>query len=79
MQARTAKVLGVAVAHDVRRLILGAWGCGAFGGDSAQMAAIFRSALDAEFRGAFDEIVFAVTDWSPEQRFIGPFRNAFQE
>lgn len=24
-----------------------------------------------------DEIVFPITDWSPERRFIGPFDRAF--
>jgi hypothetical protein len=30
-----------------------------------------------ELGGAFTDIVFAVTDWSPEQRFIGPFQHVF--
>jgi len=27
----------------------------------------------AAFARAFSVVVFAVTDWSPERRFIGPF------
>lgn len=77
MTARTAKVLSVAAEQGVRRFILGAWGCGAFGLDAEMMAGIFRDALTERFRGVFDEIVFAVTDWSPDQRFIGPFRQTF--
>jgi uncharacterized protein (TIGR02452 family) len=77
MTMRTAKVLSVAAEQHVRRLILGAWGCGAFGLDPEMMAAIFRQALIGPFRGVFDEIVFAITDWSAEQRFIGPFKKAF--
>lgn len=76
MTRRTAKVLAVAAHHGVRRLILGAWGCGAFGLDPSMMAGIFRDALSGPFRGCFDEIVFAITDWSPEQRFIRPFQRA---
>jgi hypothetical protein len=41
------------------------------------MADLFRDALTEPFRGVFDEIVFAVTDWSPDQRFIGPFQRLF--
>ena len=41
------------------------------------MADIFGDALMGPFRGAFDEIVFAITDWSPEERFIRPFRRVF--
>ena len=69
-------MLAVASERGHRRLILGAWGCGAFGLDSAMMAGIFAEALK-EFGGAFDEIAFAITDWSPEQRFIGPFQHVF--
>jgi uncharacterized protein (TIGR02452 family) len=76
MRVRTRKVLAVASERGHRRLILGAWGCGAFGLDSAMMAGIFAEALK-EFGGAFNEIAFAVTDWSPEQRFIGPFQHVF--
>ena len=77
MMKRTAKVLSVAANHDVRRFILGAWGCGAFGLDPEMMAGMFHDALAGPFRGVFDEVVFAVLDWSPEERFIGPFRRAF--
>lgn len=30
----------------------------------------FRQALKNDFRGAFSDIVFAITDWSPERRFL---------
>ena len=79
MAKRTAKALSVAAAHDVRRFILGAWGCGAFGLDPEMMAGVFHDALTGPFRGVFDEIVFAVMDWSPDQRFIGPFARAFRD
>ena len=29
--------------------------------------------------GAFSEVVFAITDWSPERRFLGPFRDTFSD
>jgi uncharacterized protein (TIGR02452 family) len=77
MRGRVLKVLGVAAHHQVTRLILGAWGCGAFGLDPAMMAGLFRDALDGPFSSVFDEVVFAITDWSEEERTIGPFRRAF--
>ncbi|MGE3843072.1 MAG: TIGR02452 family protein, partial [Vicinamibacterales bacterium] len=52
-----------------------AWGCGAFGNDPERTAADFRDALASEYAGAFDEVVFAITDWSTERRFLGPFRD----
>ena len=57
--------------------MLGAWGCGAFGNDAERTAGDFRRALEGEFDGAFSDVVFAVTDWSPERRFLGPFRDTF--
>jgi len=77
MTTRTAKMLSVAAKHSAKRFILGAWGCGAFGNDPGMMAGIFRDALSGPFRGVFDEIVFAVTDWSPEKMFIEPFLQTF--
>jgi uncharacterized protein (TIGR02452 family) len=77
MRRRTDKVLAVAAAHGERRLILGAWGCGAFGLDPEMMAGVFHDALTGPFARAFDEIVFAITDWSADERFIAPFRRVF--
>jgi uncharacterized protein (TIGR02452 family) len=58
-------------------LVLGAWGCGAFGNHARRTARDFRAALEQHFEGVFDEIVFAISDWSPERRFLGPFRDAW--
>ena len=77
LQRRIHRVLGVAHALGYEALVLGAWGCGAFGGDPARTARDFRGALEGEFDGAFAEIVFAVTDWSSERRFLGPFARVF--
>ena len=77
LQRRIHRVLAIARAYDYVTLVLGAWGCGAFENDPARSAADFRSALEKEFRGAFSEVVFAITDWSPERRFLGPFRDLF--
>jgi len=57
--------------------VLGAWGCGAFENDPHRTARDFRQALEHDFGGAFSDIVFAITDWSPERKFLGPFRDVF--
>lgn len=77
MSNRILKVLAVAERHDHKGLVLGAWGCGAFGNDGELVAQLFRRSLEVDFRGAFEHVVFAVTDWSNDQRFIGPFSRAF--
>jgi len=79
MWQRVLKVLAVAEKHGHRSLILGAWGCGAFGNDSTQIAGLFRKALEEHFAGAFDQVVFAITDWSDDEQFIGPFASMFRE
>jgi uncharacterized protein (TIGR02452 family) len=74
---RIARVLAIARAFAYDTLVLGAWGCGAFGNDPARTARDFHSALEGDFSGAFREVVFAITDWSPERRYLGPFRDVF--
>jgi uncharacterized protein (TIGR02452 family) len=76
MRSRIHRVLSVAHAYGCTDLVLGAWGCGAFGNDPDLTARDFRSALEA-FAGAFVHVVFAITDWSPERRFLGPFCATF--
>jgi uncharacterized protein (TIGR02452 family) len=74
---RINRVLAIARSYGHAALVLGAWGCGAFGNDPYRTARDFRQALETEFDSAFSDVVFAVTDWSPERRFLGPFRDAF--
>jgi uncharacterized protein (TIGR02452 family) len=77
MAGRIDRVLRIAAAHGHDAVVLGAWGCGVFGNDPRDVAGLFRQALDGPFAGVFARVVFAVTDWSPERRFIGPFERAF--
>ena len=73
---RIHRLLEVAASIGYTGLVLGAWGCGMFGNDPASTAATFRELLEGEFVGCFGEVVFAVTDWSPERTFLGPFAAA---
>ena len=77
LRRRIHRVLAIARAYGHSALVLGAWGCGAFANDAHRTAIDFRHALENEFSGAFSDIVFAITDWSPERRFLGPFRDVF--
>jgi uncharacterized protein (TIGR02452 family) len=78
LHRRIHRILAVARAHGYHSLVLGAWGCGAFANDPDRTARDFREALEGPFSGAFSEVVFAIADWSPERRFLGPFRDAFR-
>lgn len=83
MRRRIARVFAIAALHltDVPHprdaLILGAWGCGAFGNDSEEIAELFGEALSGYASGVFEHVVFAITDWSENERFIGPFYRVF--
>ena len=77
LKRRILRVLSVAQAYGHETLVLGAWGCGAFGHDPRQTATDFRDALAGPFAGVFQEVVFAISDSTYDQRIIGPFREAF--
>lgn len=69
---RARRVLAVAAAYGHRCLILGAWGCGVFRNDPAQVAAAFTTALaEPTLAGAFERVVFAVYD--PNGRNLAAF------
>ncbi|MGW3325651.1 TIGR02452 family protein [Streptomyces virginiae] len=65
---RAELVLEVAALHGYRRLVLGAWGCGVFRNDPAQVAEAFRSLLAGRFAGVFEQVVFGILDRDPTTR-----------
>jgi uncharacterized protein (TIGR02452 family) len=77
LRSRIAKVLAAGVAHGHDTIILGAWGCGAFGNDPELVAQLFDEALSGPFLAAYREIVFAILDSWPGRRIIGPFERRF--
>jgi uncharacterized protein (TIGR02452 family) len=78
MRGRILKVLAVGQKHNHDALVLGAWGCGAFGNDGNLIAALFHEALTENFKGVFSRVIFAIADWSARERFIGPFKQVFE-
>jgi len=60
---RIRTVLQAAQQAGHANVVLGAFGCGAFGNPAGPVAAIFREQLAAaEFRGSFARVVFAIID-----------------
>jgi uncharacterized protein (TIGR02452 family) len=74
---RVHRVLSIAKAYGYTSLVLGAWGCGTFGNEPFHVSRFFKTALLEEFRGSFSDIVFAISDWSEERKFLGAFRTVF--
>ncbi|MCC9309300.1 TIGR02452 family protein [Kitasatospora sp. RB6PN24] len=73
---RARRVLAVAAEHGVRQLVLGAWGCGVFRNDPVQVAEAFAVAL-ASHGSAFERVVFAVWDRSPQSANRAAFTARF--
>lgn len=76
-KARIEKVLAIAASEKFEAVVLGAWGCGAFGNDPNDIAPLFAQALNTTFKGAFAQVAFAVLDHSEDDAMIEPFRRVF--
>lgn len=72
LASRMDRILSIAASHLHSTLILGAWGCGAFGNDPADVAELFKSALITV--PAFEHVTFAVYDTRPEQPLYNTFK-----
>jgi uncharacterized protein (TIGR02452 family) len=81
MLGRIEKVLALAVVHGHRSLILGAWGCGVFKNDPADVAGWFHFHLceTQTFARAFDVVVFAVLDRTPGELAVRAFADTFSD
>lgn len=89
-KSRILGMLRIAVENGYQHLVLGAWGCGAFGNDPQLVSRAFFEALK-EIRGAshngiskgpdcsslFRHVCFAVLDGSPDQMNYRSFKGRF--
>ena len=74
---RAAKILLIAVLHGHKNIILGAWGCGAFGNNSQMVATVFMEALEAIPR--FEHVCFAVYDNKPDNPIYSVFKKIVEK
>ncbi|MEV5427713.1 TIGR02452 family protein [Streptomyces sp. NPDC052701] len=81
LAVRAERVLETAAAHGYRRLVLGAWGCGVFRNDPAQVAGAFRTLLapGGRFASVFAHVVFGILDRTPGGAVRAAFVRAFPE
>ncbi|MFE5212504.1 TIGR02452 family protein [Streptomyces sp. NPDC056600] len=79
--SRAGRVLETAAAHGYRRLVLGAWGCGVFMNDPAEVAEAFRVPLapGGSFEGRFAHVVFGILDRTRAATTRTAFENAFRD
>jgi uncharacterized protein (TIGR02452 family) len=78
LRRRSGQILAAARDRGHRTLVLGAWGCGVFRNNPADVAACFKAWLaDARFAGAFDRVVFAILDRSGSTSTLSAFQQAF--
>ena len=76
LQSRIQFLLSVAAQEKATVLILGAYGCGVFGQDPAEVASIFRDTVRLRFSGVFDMIVYAIPEGNNGN--LAAFRQAFR-
>ncbi len=81
MTDRLEKYLAAAAQKGYRNLVLGAWGCGAFGHNAKNVAKYFYSLFFDECgkKDFFDNVVFAVMERNPKAPKISAFREVFGE
>ncbi len=77
LDRRIGRVYGIASSFSYETLVLGAWGCGAFGNNPFLTAESFRRYLEGEFSGCFRRVIFPILDVTVDRRFLNPFIEVF--
>lgn len=78
MLRRIRIMLRMAARHGYKNLVLGAWGCGAFGNNPKDVAAYFKQVLvDEGYEYCFDKVCFAIYG-KEDGKNITAFREQFK-
>lgn len=78
MKWRIEAQLNTLIQKDVKHVVLGAFGCGAFGNPAADVAEIYADAILARL-GDFEHIVFAIFNAGYGPDNFTPFESVFQQ
>ena len=77
MIRRIRIMLRIAAKNGYKNLVLGAWGCGAFGNKPEDVSGYFKNVLcEEEYGRCFDEVCFAIYG-KPDSKNISMFRERF--
>ena len=80
MTDKIRKLLIASAYHGFRTITLGAWGCGVFGHNPADMAGYFREVLvDEKYCELFDGVVFAILDKTKSSPNYTAFEKTFAD
>jgi uncharacterized protein (TIGR02452 family) len=75
LERRAGMVLSLAAGQGHRTLVLGAWGCGVFRNNPAEVARAFAEWLNHPgFAGAFDLVVFGIYESNPTRPILEIFK-----
>ena len=73
-------IIECAVENDVDNLILGAYGCGAFGNDPQLISEAFKIILiDEEYYKYFENVHFAIFTTLNETKNLNEFKHTFEK
>lgn len=75
MQRRMKLALSIFAEKGAENLVLGAYGCGVFRNDPVKIAAWWDELLSGEFKGYFEQVVYAVLDRSKNKTCLNAFRD----
>lgn len=74
---RAERVLRVLATQKQHTLVLGAWGCGVFRNDPAEVAQVFAELLRSTYAQSFARVVFAIYDKSRDGGTLKAFERVF--
>lgn len=75
--SRIQKIFEIAYINGHKNLILGAWGCGAFGNDVKMIATMFHAGL--MLNPVFEHVCFAVYDTRTPPTLFETFKEVFEQ
>lgn len=77
MRLKIEAVFHVAAKHKHKALVLGAFGCGAFGNPPEQVAQMFQDAI-AKYGHSFSHLIFAILDTTDDKHTLKTFQRVLE-
>jgi len=77
-RAKIDAMLAAALNFGKRKIVLGAFGCGAFKNDTKTIANLFKEALDTTFKNKFETVVFAIKEKQGKEEKLQVFKDVFK-